>query len=112
MIDSVTSSEEIGKEEKFKATDVSRGDERESLMAGSVMGSEDVGEAEKSKSIDVLRGETREVEIPGGRGIATPKGGSTIRGMRAGLSLAKNCISSKITWQEIYTQLSLGSRHW
>jgi hypothetical protein len=73
--------------------------------------SEDVGETAKSKPIDVLRGDTWEVEIPGGRGIATPGRGSTIGGMRAGLSLAGNCISSKITWREMYTQLSLGLRH-
>ena len=85
------------------------GEERESLMVGSEIGLDDVGEVKKSKSTDVLKGEKGEVEIPGGRGIATPGGGSIVGGVRAGLSLARNCISSKITWREMYTRLSLGS---
>ena len=72
-------------------------------MTVSKMGSKDVGETEKFKSTDVLRGEIGEVEIPEGRGIATPGRGSTAGGMRASISLAGNCISLKITWREMYT---------
>jgi hypothetical protein len=48
-----------------------------------------------------MKEEGNEEKIPWGMEMATPVGEAVARAEGAGLSRAGNCISSKITWQEI-----------